>query len=97
MIANKHHIFFAETLLKEPYGNRVAPLFDKLVDIMVELHTFKEETMLREIPPRLKDQLWFLADTGEYRGHIVKKGADSGFLKIPENIETSTIGIYFVV
>lgn len=80
-----------QKIFSEIYRNKFMPLYEKLSGIMLELHEYIEECFSKEIPPRLKNMIWFAAET-----YMVVKGVESGMLKISANIEKSTMGMYFV-
>ena len=92
---------FLEQLVSSPkvLEEKIIPLCNELFDIYVELSEYTIQRVSNEIPERFKDMLWFVLECapGGFRGSSIMKGVESGYSKIPENIETSTIAMLMMV
>ena len=98
MIVAKGYGLIKQACSADVYEKKVKPLCDTMEAIIDELNDFIEERILKEVPPRLANMIWFYVETiDSMRGHMVARGLDAGVLKAPENVDTSTMGMYVVV
>jgi len=88
-----------ECVSKDTYKKIIMPIYKEMLALQEELLAYEKEVLKEDIPAKLKDQLVFCINNLEFegRGAVIVYGVESGFLKIPENIEKSTIAMYICV
>jgi RNA polymerase sigma factor (sigma-70 family) len=91
--SGSNYTFQAFQTLSKEEKKLVMPLYDNMVDMTAEFQNYIENRIKDETPQRLSNKIWFIVESISMRGYIIVNGVESGYLKIPENIENSTIAM----
>lgn len=88
-----------ECLSDEAYKEMILPIMDRILELFDEYFIFTMNIVKEDIPKRLHNQINFCMSTipSETRGSFVDYGLKNNFLKMPDNIEKSTIGMCLII